>query len=103
MGSTLPMPGHSDTSIVGLVFLGLVLVVVWARVPPGDGVVVARTERELEPRGVVEVGIPASSGWAWSIAAMSSRSGLSIFAPVHPSTRLAILPGRVGRFTKRSC
>jgi len=28
MGSTLPMPGHSDTSIVGLVFLGLVLVVV---------------------------------------------------------------------------
>jgi hypothetical protein len=65
--------------------------------------IAAQVVARWAPRGVVEVGIPASSGWAWSIAAMSSRSGLSIFAPVHPSTRLAILPGRVGRFTKRSC
>jgi hypothetical protein len=73
-------------------------------VDPDDSVEFARTVGAACRRsGRFAVQIPASSGWAWSIAAMSSRSGLSIFAPVHPSTRLAILPGRVGRFTKRSC
>jgi len=79
MASPLPMPGHSDTSIIGLVFLGLVLVVV-SRVPPGRVALSWRgRSAKWKPGCVVAVGIPASSGWAWSIAAVPSRSGSSSF------------------------